>query len=71
MKGGDTDTNACIVGGLVGCIVGFKRLPPGKIIKMLNLNLAKGKASMPRPEIYHPRRGFNFAYSLYRLFKKA
>ncbi len=26
-QGGDTDTNACIVGGLVGCIFGFKKLP--------------------------------------------
>ncbi len=26
-EGGDTDTNACIVGGLVGAILGFKNLP--------------------------------------------
>jgi len=26
-QGGDTDTNACIAGGLVGSIVGFSRLP--------------------------------------------
>jgi len=26
-QGGDTDTNACIVGGLVGSMVGFKKLP--------------------------------------------
>ena len=26
-KGGDTDTNAAIVGGLIGSIVGFKNLP--------------------------------------------
>lgn len=27
-QGGDTDTNACIVGAAVGSIVGFKNLPP-------------------------------------------
>ena len=26
-KAGDTDTNAAIVGGLVGAVLGFKRLP--------------------------------------------
>lgn len=26
-KGGDTDTNAAIVGGLIGAIIGFKNLP--------------------------------------------
>jgi len=24
--GGDTDTNACIVGGMMGALVGFKQL---------------------------------------------
>jgi len=26
-QGGDTDTNACIVGGVIGSIVGFRGLP--------------------------------------------
>lgn len=26
-KAGDSDTNAAIVGGLVGAVLGFKRLP--------------------------------------------
>jgi len=26
-QGGDTDTNACIVGGVVGSIIGFQGLP--------------------------------------------
>ena len=25
--GGDTDTNACIVGGMIGALVGFHRIP--------------------------------------------
>jgi ADP-ribosyl-[dinitrogen reductase] hydrolase len=40
-KGGDTDTNACIVGGLVGSIVGFKLLPCDLLCKMLTLDLSK------------------------------
>ena len=26
-KGGDTDTNACILGGLIGATIGLKNLP--------------------------------------------
>ena len=26
-RAGDTDTNACIAGGLIGSLIGFKRLP--------------------------------------------
>lgn len=26
-KGGDSDTNAAIVGGMVGAVIGFKKLP--------------------------------------------
>ncbi len=25
--GGDTDTNACIVGGMIGALVGIKKIP--------------------------------------------
>lgn len=35
MCGGDTDTNACIVGGLLGAYWGFNELPKEQIIKML------------------------------------
>lgn len=34
--GGDTDTNACIVGGLIGAAIGFKKIPSyfvGKIFQ--------------------------------------
>lgn len=33
-RGGDTDTNLAIVGGLIGALVGFKNLP-SKYIKIL------------------------------------
>ncbi len=38
--GGDTDTNACIVGGLIGSIVGFKKLPQKYIKKMLDKTIS-------------------------------
>lgn len=38
-QGGDTDTNACIVGGLVGSIVGFRNLPHDYLVKQLKLRL--------------------------------
>ena len=36
-KGGDTDTNAAIVGGLLGALVGFTALPSEYISKMMRL----------------------------------
>ncbi len=34
-RGGDTDTNAAIVGGMIGAIVGFKNLPKIYLRKMM------------------------------------
>lgn len=33
--GGDTDTNACIVGGMIGALVGFHRIPKHMIEKII------------------------------------
>ena len=41
--GGDTDTNACIVGGLLGAIVGLKNLPIKQIKILLNSDYEKGR----------------------------
>lgn len=38
-QGGDTDTNGCIVGGMLGALVGFKNLPPWYIQKLLTVEL--------------------------------
>ena len=35
-KGGDTDTNACIVGGLIGAVIGEKNIPKNMLVKCLN-----------------------------------
>jgi ADP-ribosylglycohydrolase len=38
-QAGDTDTNGAIVGGLIGSILGFKRLPKFYIKKLFKLKL--------------------------------
>ena len=42
-QGGDTGTNACIVGGLVGSILGFRNLPVEYLVKSLNLKLGQSE----------------------------
>jgi ADP-ribosylglycohydrolase len=44
--GGDTDTNACIVGGLLGALHGYSALPPAMVQSLLNSDTEKGR---PRP----------------------
>jgi len=39
--GGDTDTNACIVGGMIGAIVGAKGLDYKMIEKLLSVDVTK------------------------------
>ena len=50
--GGDTDTNACIVCGLVGARVGIVGIPPLMLQKVNNCQTNKGRE---RPEWLHPR----------------
>jgi ADP-ribosylglycohydrolase len=35
LAGGDTDTNACIAGALVGALVGFNRIPVNSRARVL------------------------------------
>jgi len=44
--GGDTDTNACIVGGLLGALHGYSALPSAMVQTLLNCDTEKGR---PRP----------------------
>lgn len=49
MQGGDTDTNACIVGGLIGSVIGILGIPESSIEKLLNCDIKKGsKGERPK-----------------------
>ena len=62
LGGGDTDTNACIVGGLVGAAVGAEGIPKEMKNKVLNCNLGLGKN--PRPGFLHPSQIVGFVEKL-------
>jgi ADP-ribosyl-[dinitrogen reductase] hydrolase len=51
MYGGDTDTNACIVGGLVGASVGVEQIPDHFVKGVLGCDTKGGR---PRPDFLHP-----------------
>lgn len=53
LGGGDTDTNACIVGGLIGAAVGVDDIRGAMRNKVLNCDITEGKH--PRPAFLHPR----------------
>ncbi len=50
--GGDTDTNACIVGGLLGALWGAKNIPERMKEAVLECDTRQGR---PRPDFLHPR----------------
>lgn len=50
--GGDTDTNACIVGGLIGAAVGAEAIPLALRQALLNCDTTQGQ---PRPAFLHPQ----------------
>lgn len=37
-EGGDTDTNACIVGGMMGALVGIHNIPKHQLDKLMTFN---------------------------------
>jgi ADP-ribosylglycohydrolase len=51
--GGDTDTNACIVGGLLGARWGANAIPEEMRTAVLSCDTSKG--AHPRPDELHPR----------------
>ena len=51
-RGGDTDTNACIVGGLIGALHGINLIPNESLSKVLKCNTREGQA---RPAWYTSR----------------
>ena len=59
--GGDTDTNACIVGGLIGAAMGVE-LPPVMRDTVLNCDTSLGQH--PRPRWLHPQQALTLINSL-------
>jgi len=53
LGGGDTDTNACIVGGLVGAAHGVQAVP--ETMRTALLTSSHDRGSNPRPDFLHPR----------------
>lgn len=45
--GGDTDTNACIVCGIVGALVGFKKIDKNMIGKVLSFDCTNDGITRP------------------------
>ncbi len=61
---GDTDTNACIVGGLVGARWGASAIPLAMREAVLGCDTSRG--AHPRPESLHPRRAPELVAALVR-----
>ena len=59
--GGDTDTNACIVGGLVGARIGIEGIPEHMTQSVLECNTLVGR---PRPDWLSTRGAMNIASEL-------
>ena len=53
MMGGDTDTNACIVGGLIGALCGIDQIPTAQVQKIILCDTKLG--AKPRSENFHPK----------------
>ena len=57
MLGGDTDTNACIVGGLIGAWVGYHGISEISIHKLMTCDISKGRHG-DRPMELDPAKSF-------------
>jgi len=54
LQGGDTDTNACIVGGMIGAAVGIDKIPSKMKDPVLSFKPTKGKLGIMRPDFLIP-----------------
>eukprot|EP00828_Plagiopyla_frontata_P048592 TRINITY_DN9361_c0_g1_i5.p4 TRINITY_DN9361_c0_g1~~TRINITY_DN9361_c0_g1_i5.p4 ORF type:complete len:107 (+),score=26.12 TRINITY_DN9361_c0_g1_i5:658-978(+) len=53
LKGGDTDTNACIVGGLIGAAIGYDNLPKKQLEILLSCDCEK--SAQQRDSFFNPK----------------
>ena len=67
LKGGDTDTNACIYGGMLGAIFGLKGLSKDLVAKLLNCKHENHK----RPAAYHPKTIVNMLANILKIGPRA
>lgn len=56
--GGDTDTNACIAGGLIGALVGVSNIPEQMVKKIIQFDCVKVKKDKSGNNIGRPRPEF-------------
>ena len=73
LEGGDTDTNAAIVGTMIGALVGYKGLPKTFIEKILSFENTDAIGALntrhPRDEYLIPK--YNLCKMLVDLYNKA
>ena len=60
-EGGDTDTNAAIVGGMLGALVGIKNLPKEMVMKVLDFDCTQvdeieDDYGIPRPDFLNTKK---------------
>ncbi|MCW6037942.1 ADP-ribosylglycohydrolase family protein [Spirulina subsalsa FACHB-351] len=60
--GGDTDTNACIVGGMMGALYGASSIPDPLKNRVLTSDSHQGNS--PRPSFLHPQQVPNLVTQL-------
>eukprot|EP01022_Parablepharisma_sp_SALTPOND_P013207 TRINITY_DN1742_c0_g1_i1.p1 TRINITY_DN1742_c0_g1~~TRINITY_DN1742_c0_g1_i1.p1 ORF type:complete len:421 (-),score=13.92 TRINITY_DN1742_c0_g1_i1:30-1292(-) len=53
-QGGDTDTNACIVGGMIGAAIGYSRIPQKMVKTILSFSAEKSGKGIKRPNWLNP-----------------
>jgi ADP-ribosyl-[dinitrogen reductase] hydrolase len=64
LGGGDTDTNACIVGGLMGALHGVSAIPSVMTESLLSCDTSMGR---PRPVTYRTKELLSFMKSLMKI----
>ncbi|EAR82865.1 ADP-ribosylglycohydrolase (macronuclear) [Tetrahymena thermophila SB210] len=63
---GDTDTAACIVGGMIGSLVGYQNIPSNYVNILVQCDLQNDpKLNQKRPAIYNPRACIYLSHKLY------
>ena len=62
-KGGDTDTNACIVGGMIGAAIGLENIPSEYLKTMIRCDSTKGH--QPRSDFFNPKNGLLFGDKIF------